>query len=72
MRAPCRRSADRGGTHQISVVATIEASPALELAAARLLILLMEEMRYTGVVVRQLRVGLDGDDLSADTYGPPR
>lgn len=73
MKTPCRRHVDGvGATQQISVTATIEASPALELAAARMLILVMEEMRYCGVVVRQLRIALDGDDLSADHVGPPR
>ena len=34
MRTPCRRAAEGvGATQQISVTATIEASPALELAA---------------------------------------
>ena len=36
-----------------------------------MLIVVMEEMRCCGVVVRQLRIGLDGDDLSADYLGPP-
>jgi len=70
MKTPCRRTLDGVGTQQISVTATIEASPALELAAGRMLILVMEEMRHCGVVVRQLRIALDGDDLSADHVGP--
>jgi hypothetical protein len=72
MRGTCRSNAEPAAVHQIAVTAVLEAHPMMEVAAAQMLIVLVEELRLTGVVVRQLRVELCGDDLSADHYGPIR
>jgi hypothetical protein len=48
------------GHQQLALVADVDAHPVVEVAAARVLLLMLEELRCVGIVVHQVRLELDG------------
>jgi hypothetical protein len=64
MRPPCAvrrgRPAPSMGHQQFAVLVDIDTHPMVELAAARVLLLMLEELRSEGIVVQRVRLELDG------------
>lgn len=63
MRSSCgarrlRRAPDRG-RHRVELAVDIDAHPMLELAAARMLLVVLDELRSEGIVVHQVGLELD-------------
>jgi hypothetical protein len=59
---PARRatSAPGAGQQRLVLVAQVVAHPMIEVAAARMLILLVDELRDDGIVLHHIRVELEG------------
>jgi hypothetical protein len=60
---PARRvtsAAPGAGEQRLVLVAQVAAHPMIEVAAARMLILLVDELRDDGIVLRRIRVELEG------------
>ncbi len=50
----------RADHQQFSLLVDLDAHPMVEVAAARVLLVLLEEMRCDGIAVHQVRLELDG------------
>jgi hypothetical protein len=60
---PARRAtlaAPGDGEQRLVLVAQVAAHPMIEVAAARMLILLVDELRDDGIVLHHIRVELEG------------
>ena len=60
---PARRETSAvpcAGEQRLVLVAQVAAHPMIEVAAARMLILLVDELRDDGIVLRRIRVELEG------------
>jgi hypothetical protein len=64
MSKPCRArrrvSLPGAGERQLGLVVRVDDDPMVEVAAARLLLVVLDELRTDGLVVRQVRVEMDG------------
>ena len=54
------RPAPGAGHQQFALLVDIDAHPMVEVAAARVLLVMLEELRSEGIAVRQVRLEVDG------------
>ena len=73
MRPPCaaraKHPAPGVGRQQVELVIGTDAHPRLELAAARVLLVVLDELRSEGIVVHQVALELDGDMSGPGWWG---